>query len=76
MFDAEGEIEERWEISGKAWFIFVKNKVAFVGLSGRNGYGELRIGSSAKYIELDTGHFPMIEIAEKFWLEIFDFALN
>ena len=31
---------------------------------------------NAKYIELDTGHFPMIENAEKFWLEIFDFALN
>ena len=54
LFDAGGEIEERWEISGKAWFIFVKNKVAFVGLSGRNGYAELRIGSSAKYIELEN----------------------
>ena len=44
----------RWEISGKAWFIFVKNKTAFVGLSGRNGYGELKVGFSAKYIELEN----------------------
>ncbi len=31
---------------------------------------------NAKYIELDTGHFPMIENAENFWREIFDFALD
>ncbi len=54
LFNDTGVLEDRWEIGGKAWFIFVKNKTAFVGLSGPKGYAELKVGFSPKYIELEN----------------------
>lgn len=54
LFDKQGKVECTWEISGKAWFIYVRSGVAFVGLSGPNVYAELKKGLPAKYFDLEN----------------------